>query len=383
MSPKAYKEARNNIDKNQNDKFAVTVIDERPYFPSLSVDCNDPSTVIAAATAIVQHESNSGRFGHKNTIHECNEEPKIERVSGGITNTLILVEYSSTSKVLLRVFGAEGMIDRDIENATFAALAKSDIAPGYWGRFANGRVESFLNGMRPLQVREMGEHGRNIAVALARMHRDFSVPSELEEFHPIHKPSLWTQLEEWLKQATAALGKFKTKRDSDKAASLNLPTLAEELHWLRGTQIPKGAQVVFCHNDLLAANILINEIDGSIQLIDFEYGGINYSTFDIANHFNEYAGGPPHDPFPNYEWLPDSKRREEFIRQYLTTFLNQTPTDDVVERMLQELDGFLLVNHLYWGLWAVNQAFAEGCGEFDYMEYAVNRFKQYAIRKIE
>jgi ethanolamine kinase len=370
MSPQAYKDAREN-------KCTVAVIDERPYFPFLSVDGNDPATVLQAATAIVQHECNVTAFT------DVQEEPVVERLSGGITNLLFLVTYSPQHKVLLRVFGAEGMIDRDIENATFAALSLKRIAPAYWGRFANGRVEQFLPDTRPLQVSEMGQHHLNIAAALANMHRNFAVPAHLEDYHPLQKPSLWIQLEEWLEQALQALGKFRTPQDCDKAASLSLETVQQELQWLRDTQIPSDAPVVFCHNDLLAANILLHEPDGSIQLIDFEYGGINYLTFDIANHFNEYAGGPPHDPFPNYEWLPSPAQREEFVRTYLTIYRNETPTEEAVEQMLQELHGFLLANHLYWGLWAVNQAYTEGCETFDYMEYAVNRFKQYAICKQE
>ncbi|GAX09651.1 ethanolamine kinase [Fistulifera solaris] len=369
MSPQAYKDARQK-------KSTVVVIDERPYFPFLSVDDNDLATVLQAATAIVQHECNVTAFAD---VQE--EKPVVERLSGGITNLLFLVTYSPQHKVLLRVFGAEGMIDRDIENATFAALSHQQIAPQYWGRFANGRVEQFLEYTRPLQVREMGQHHLKIAKALANMHRNFAVPMHLQEYHPLQKPSLWTQLEEWLEQALQALGKFPTRRDCDKAKSLSLETMHQELQWLRETQIPPNAPVVFCHNDLLAANILLHEQDGSIQLIDFEYGGINYLTFDIANHFNEYAGGPPHDPFPNYEWLPSTTQREEFVRTYLTIYKNETPTEQAVELMLQELHGFLLANHLYWGLWAVNQAYTEGCESFDYMEYAVNRFKQYAICK--
>lgn len=29
---------------------------------------------------------------------------------------------------------------------------------------------------------------------------------------------------------------------------------------------------------------------GSVKFIDYEYGDFNYQAFDIANHFNEYAG---------------------------------------------------------------------------------------------
>ena len=29
---------------------------------------------------------------------------------------------------------------------------------------------------------------------------------------------------------------------------------------------------------------------GTVNFIDFEYAGLNYAAFDLANHFNEYAG---------------------------------------------------------------------------------------------
>ena len=28
----------------------------------------------------------------------------------------------------------------------------------------------------------------------------------------------------------------------------------------------------------------------AINFVDFEYAGLNYQAYDIANHFNEYAG---------------------------------------------------------------------------------------------
>ena len=49
-------------------------------------------------------------------------------------------------------------------------------------------------------------------------------------------------------------------------------------------------ELVFCHNDLLLGNILYDEIEHSIEFIDFEYAGANYQSYDIANHFCEFAG---------------------------------------------------------------------------------------------
>jgi len=57
-----------------------------------------------------------------------------------------------------------------------------------------------------------------------------------------------------------------------------------------------GSPVVFCHNDLLLTNILVqsdNSVGGSpvsVAIIDYEYAMFNYYAFDIANHFIEFAG---------------------------------------------------------------------------------------------
>merc|ERR1712154_398002 len=102
---------------------------------------------------------------------------------------------------------------------------------------------------------------------------------------------MWEQLFSWMNQAKG-IQEYKSEGDGGRAARLvNLENIEKELQWLRDEIIPKNAEIAFCHNDLLAANIMKNKVTGDIKLIDFEYGGVNYASFDIANHFNEYAGG--------------------------------------------------------------------------------------------
>ena len=392
MSPHEYRQAR-------KDKRIHATIDECPYLPMMKA--SDEASIQDIVRQIVAHSNDKI---DKDAASQAVSAPlSVKTVSGGITNTLYLVESgpaaanhaegpaSSPLQLLVRVFGAEGMIDRDVENATYAALSRAHIAPGYWGRFANGRVESWCPGMRPLAVSELAVHSSGIAVALATMHREFTVPESLQEFY--QAPNLWTQLHEWLDQALKS--KFQTEQDSRRAATLQLDQIETELQWLKDTQISADAQVCFCHNDLLAANILVDDSTGNsettsasptdsrpIQLIDFEYGGVNFCAFDIANHFNEYAGGPPDDAHPNYAWLPSLDCQKKFLTTYLQTLHNgKEPTAAQVQTLQTELHGFLLANHLYWGLWAVNQAATEGCTEFDYMEYAINRLKQYWVVK--
>lgn len=123
---------------------------------------------------------------------------------------------------------------------------------------------------------------------------------------------------------------------------------------------------------------------GRIQLIDFEYGGVNYKSFDIANHFNEFAGGTTEEEngVADYALFPTEERQEAFVRAYVRASAgsNESEGDDEdkqVKSLLREVHAFVLANHLYWGLWAVNQAAMEGCDDFDYLTYAACRFDEY------
>jgi len=126
---------------------------------------------------------------------------------------------------------------------------------------------------------------------------------------------------------------------------------------------------------------------GQIQLIDFEYGGVNFVAFDVANHFNEHAGGTDDEDngVPNYALFPSKKRQEEFVRTYVRAAREigggsnegVSGEEEEVRDLLVDVGAFILANHLYWGLWAVNQAAMEGCEGFDYLTYAKNRFDEY------
>lgn len=417
------------------------------------------------------------------------------------TTTATLTSSSSSSSssivLLVRIFGAAGMIDRDYEASVFSALSSPSstaklstangnnamdtntgssiihtqnqtelaIAPPYYGRFANGRVEGWMPGMRPLQTSELrtGAIATAIATQLARLHVGFDLPPHL--YTP---PNLFPQLYDWIDRAEthgrpdANTSNNNNSKDGTTSTTINLDLLVQrirpELQWLHQLVVQNVNEsegtdaIVFCHNDLLAANILVHDDDDedddgvengsngpshtatttqtpetnnnlSIQLIDFEYGGVNYRAFDIANHFNEYAGGPPDCCTPDYTNLPSIPHQRAFIRTYLeaaqriravsqrspsdcesnlkpstsngsrhsppnTSLTTATITEEQVDAMMSEVELFLLANHLYWGLWAVNQAAAVSLLEtvgvdsvYDYETYALSRIEQYWIEK--
>jgi ethanolamine kinase len=378
-----------------NDRSAMIIVDERPYLPNFVVTLADAET--SAMGDIVSQ-----------IVPGAVAPFQMQRVAGGVTNTLFKVSWKSSSdggctSVLVRLFGAEGMIDRDHETAVFAQLAQGQIAPHYYGRFANGRIEGWLDNMRALtDHKELIRYGPAIAAAMARLH-NFKLSGDACESSPHESPNLWRQLWGWWEQAKTAT--FPTEDATNMYQKLQIDVLRseiEQLHAIVETSVPKST-IVFCHNDLLAANVMINNNDNAdsvsladhshdnitIQLIDFEYGGYNYRSFDIANHFNEYAGGPPDHADPEYELFPDDNAMRSFITAYLkqhqmianATEDTNEDDNDAIDAMVFEVRLFVLINHLYWGLWSVNQAATEGCEQFDFLRYATNRIRQYWIVK--
>jgi ethanolamine kinase len=370
MAPSDYMKARSNAQETR-----VTV-DGEAYLPFLTLDPSDEDST-------------------KQVVGELLELPdwqqlQVKPVTGGITNKLFHVSgiMSKTDdnipdSVLVRVFGGHGMIDRDIETSTYTALANQGIALGYYGRFENGRLEEWLGGMMTLTEPDMAipEILLGIAKNLAQLHSKFVVPDPLKENHdPTKPPTLWTQLNSWLDKALAS--KFQNNHDTQRAQALDLSQLNDELAWLRSSVIPSDAKVGFCHNDLLAANMLWCQSSKTIQLIDFEYGGINYLSYDIANHFNEFAGGTSGNATPDYSQFPTLALQRTFVTEYLMTFNNgTTSSSQQVDCLLQEIKGFVLANHLVWGLWGINQAATEGCEEFDYLQYGTCRIQRYYFDK--
>jgi thiamine kinase-like enzyme len=263
----------------------------------------------------------------------------------------------------------------------------------------------------------------NIAIAdavvrrMSQLHLQFTIPSHLQLFHSPSKPSLWNQLDTWFLQAKQiemlsplsvswiVLPDVNNHGHVSLSSSSPLQAIQLELEWLRKV-IPSDAKLAFCHNDLLAANILYDDpSNGShtnnedndtnhadddsphVLLIDFEYGGCNYCAFDLANFFNEFAGGTV-DGIPNYDDCPSTSVQIELITCYLQEQRNQQHqnpipngviqvANDEVETWLRHVSIFQLASHLYWVLWAILQAHTKGCDDFNYQIYANCRLAQY------
>ena len=63
--------------------------------------------------------------------------------------------------------------------------------------------------------------------------------------------------------------------------------------------------MVFCHNDVLLANVVI--LEDNVNFIDLEYG----AAYDIANHFVEFVGCEGELDY--LKWLPGRDWQMDWI----------------------------------------------------------------------
>lgn len=253
---------------------------------------------------------------------------QISELKGGNTNLLYVIERKDTGdKVVVRVFGAgsEKFIDRENENAAFSQLSRLNLAPTFHGLFSNGRVEGFVDG-RDLRPEELWTPKVLTAVSrcLAVLH------NQLVELK--HSVPIWDKIEHLISLVrgdSIALGnesviclivylyltdaRFESDEDrlryeailatdvlnqarvfqnvffEEKAKLLQLSALDLSLYD-RGQLL--ALEEVFCHNDVLAFNIMVSDgffeesSEEPVRLIDFEYAGYNARAYDIANFFN-------------------------------------------------------------------------------------------------
>ncbi|KAJ6812939.1 putative choline kinase 2 [Iris pallida] len=300
-------------------------------------------------------------------------------LKGAMTNEVFEVGWkrkegcsaAAPRKVLVRIYG-EGLdlfFDRDDEIRTFESMSTHGQGPRLLGRFPNGRVEEFIHA-RTLSAADLRDPEVSALVAL-----------KLREFHDLDisgqkKVLLWDRLRNWLKAA-------KSLCSSEEANEFCLDMVEDEITNLENELSGENQRVGFCHNDLQYGNIMMDEETRVVTFIDYEYASFNPIAYDLANHFCEMAADyhteKPH--ILDYSKYPDLEERKRFVQIYLSSS-GEKPDSAEVNNLLQNIEKYALASHLLWGLWGIISDHVNDI-DFDYMEYARQRFRQYWLRKSE
>ncbi|ESL06920.1 choline/ethanolamine kinase [Trypanosoma rangeli SC58] len=361
----------------------------------------------------------------------------VERLSGGITNELFRVYHpgNDTHSVVVRVFGkeTERVITRESE-----FFYQSFFIPTYV-RGRNFLIYQFLNCYRALSFTELSQEASKMACEVAA----FQVRATLEAKCDHHNPQLseeerayWNAVGPTLGGGHAAVADV-CRFDREENYTLHALTrwteqmlsegvlskvcagkradyesvarqLKQEAVWVRSLLLRCAAVLGegVCHNDLLAANIMRHSECGALKIIDFDYVKRNYFLFDIANHFNEYAGLEcDYDRyFPSDAEMSSfigvyrkamraelhrhredarGKQLEEIIPGEKHFFLCETDDDEeeaTIAYWVRLVKLLTLASHLSWGIWALLQE-AVSTLDVDFLLYAKCRLKRYLETK--
>lgn len=308
----------------------------------------------------------------------------------GITNQLIgcYESLKEDEMLLIRIYGknTEIMINRQMERFTMQLLHSLSMSPPLYYIFDNGMCYGYQVGA-PLDENSVRDEkiSKLIAKEMARLH---SIKPEKVEDPEIRsvlfngKSILNTKLEAMFSNLPE---KFE---DEEKQAryfnnvisQFNLRQEFDDLYQhLKSCDFP----IVFCHNDLLIKNIIYNDKTDVISFIDFEYTGLNWMAYDIANHFCEYAGVEEVDytRYPNKEYQIDWLKSYLEYSQSFSESITEIKEKDV-ERLYVWVQKFSLASHLFWGVWALIQA-KYSTISFDFLGYAILRLSEYKQRKKE
>jgi len=286
----------------------------------------------------------------------------------GITNKLVGVWHGDdkSDTVLIRVYGCgtEKIIDRNKEMENMIKYRKLGVGSQLYATFNNGICYEYLHGDLVSQdTVYLSDVYKSVARGMAQLH---SVP--IDTCGDTCPPVMWDRLNQ-----------FQNVCNPDYSDRLSREwwsrqELSDEAQYLENLLGDSTCPVVFCHNDALLGNIVLQHNNNSVAFIDLEYGAPNYAAFDIANHFCEFVGA---DGVLDYEkWLPSTEYQRDWIHEYLRCKTGQDPSEDEVETLLTSVSQFMMCAHLQWSIWSVIQA-ENSTLDFDFVDYALQRCREY------
>lgn len=243
-----------------------------------------------------------------------------EPLAGGLSNSNFTVEHEGR-RYVVRIGGdvPEHAVWRFNELTVARAAHAAGLSPAVHHHEPGALVLDFIEGGRPLAPAELAEGDAlaRVVALVRRCHR------ELARHLEVPGPMFWAFNAN--RRYVRLLERDGSRLDARLA---ELTALNERFERELGPIRP-----VFCHNDLLAANLID---DGwRLWLIDWEYGGWNSALFDLANlaSNNELGDAGEARLLELYFGAaPDAGRRRRFAAMTAASLLREALWSAVAER---------------------------------------------------
>jgi thiamine kinase-like enzyme len=307
--------------------------------------------------------------------------------------------------------------------------SQKNLAPAYYGRFSNGRVEEFYERHVTLSHDDMPAYAAEIASLLQRMHACQPPATVLPNLnHNLNNGGgdIWRAVDKWFGMIAS------TRDETSSFGAFDVQELTTEWNWLRSVLQRQGPAAKKIMNNIeedasianqaiaFANEIVLTHMDGQslnllrpddslslhpsltsscetttetetepkpLRIIDFEYAGWNPRAVDIANTFCEFCDMNNLQADYDKEY-PSDKVQDVFLRSYLGGLQSPSPLEDLsadeqtlfITALQQEIGRYTLVSHLGWAVWSLVQQRLSSI-DFDYVAYAQHRMLGYRYFK--
>ena len=251
---------------------------------------------------------------------------KIEKITGGISNFIYKVLVDDKEPILIRYYGKQmdNLISRSQEIKIFKLMSDNNLGPRLIKLFDKGRIEQFI------ESESLTEH--NIRIFKKE------IITKIKQINQINYDGnliCWERLNNWNFLIPNYNFEIEIQYFKDLLSSYS------NNHFL--------LKEVFCHNDLLPGNILVDK-KNKIHIIDYEYAGINYLGFELANHLIYY----------NF--------KDRISNLEIIDFLKDFKNEDILESDLEIINLFIDLTYFTWLLWGLISEKKSNI-EFDFKEY--------------
>ena len=267
-----------------------------------------------------------------------------EELGGGITNRNYVVTVDGADgrpgagKFVLRIpgEGTETFIDRTRELNNHRAAAAAGVTPPLLHVIQPGdcTVVPFIPSetMHPESIAGHPERLDKIVAAMRTYHDKAVFANEIRVFDMIR---------DYLRMA----------RDVNAAHPTELDWMLEQGRRIEAAMERDQPAFTACHNDLLSENFLLAP-DGTMWIIDWEYGGMSDPYFDLG------------------DFCVETPLTEDEERAVLAAYCGGMDEHRYARMMLHKL-----VADLWWSIWAMIQATLSKL-DFDFYGYGMGRIRR-------
>lgn len=323
-----------------------------------------------------------------------------------MTNMVYRVVNADNQEYLVKFYGrtptrahksfyntlAESLVDMEQESIWAKFLAEQGVGPIIVKSEPIGRIEEYLVNIKSVSGAMMHDAGvvKMVVDAIAKFH---SLP--IDQWRAPENVILWRRMDAWREKVDFAMQQPELAADAEL-----MQMLVEADAMFAGRkrfvqdrlQIARhAAHISLCHNDLQHGNVLIQDakIDGEsrevVRIVDYDYVGINYAAFDLANYFCEWGfdyNGPVEESWRmNRSLYPSRATQTEVLMYYLERHFGMTSFGTgVIDEWLSMIDLMVPLVNLGWGYWLIVKSASEfdtppETVSFDYLAGAKERLK--------